>query len=35
VNRNHETCICMEKTDPRWAGLAGLGALDAIPEWRK
>ena len=35
VNLNHETCTCMEKTDPRWAGLAGLGALEAIPEWRK
>ena len=35
ANRNHETCICTEKTDPRWAGLAGLGGLDAIPEWRK
>ena len=35
VNRNHETCTCTEKTDPRWAGLAGRGALEAIPEWRK
>jgi uncharacterized protein len=33
VNRNHETCTCTEKTDPPWAGLAGLG--EAIPEWRK
>jgi len=35
VNRNHESCTCTEKTDPRWAGLAGLGAAEAIPEWRK
>jgi len=35
VNRNCETCKCTEKTDPRWAGLAGLGAPEAIPEWRK
>jgi len=34
ANRNHETCTCTEKTDPRWAGLAGLGAFEAIPEWR-
>ena len=35
ANLNHETCTCTEKTDPRWAGLAGLGAHEAIPEWRK
>ena len=35
VNRNRETCTCTEKTDLRWAGLAGLGALEATPEWRK
>ena len=35
VNRNRETCTCTEKTDRQWAGLAGLGALEAIPEWRK
>jgi uncharacterized protein len=35
VNRNHETCTCMEKTDPRWAALSGLGAPQAIPEWRE
>jgi uncharacterized protein len=34
ANRNHETCTCKEKTDPRWAALAGLGALEAEPEWR-
>ena len=35
VNRNHEDCTCKVETDPRWAGLAGLGALEALPEWRK
>ena len=35
VNRNHETCTCSEKTDPRWAALSGLGAPQAIPEWRE
>jgi uncharacterized protein len=35
ANRNHETCTCTETTDPRWAGLAGLGDLEVIPEWRK
>ena len=35
ANRNYESCTCTDKTDPRWAGLAGLGALDATYEWRK
>ena len=35
VNRNHETCTCKEKTDPRWAALSELGAPQAIPEWRE
>ena len=35
VNRNHETCTCTGKTDPRWAGIAELGELEATPEWRK
>jgi len=35
ANRNYESCTCTDKTDPRWAGLAGLGALDATHEWRK
>ena len=25
----------IDETDPRWAGLAGLGDLEVIPEWRK
>jgi uncharacterized protein len=35
VNRNHETCTCTEKADPRWAALSGLGAPRAAPEWRE
>jgi len=35
VNRNHESCTCSEKADPRWAALSGLGAPPAIPEWRE
>jgi uncharacterized protein len=35
VNRNHETCTCTEKTDPRWAALAELGVPRAVPEWRE
>jgi len=35
ANRNYETCTCTEKTDPRWAALAGLGANEAEPEWRE
>jgi uncharacterized protein len=35
ANRNHETCTCSDKTDPRWAALSGLGAPQAIPEWRE
>jgi len=35
ANRNYETCTCTEKTDPRWAALAGLGAPEAEPEWRE
>jgi len=33
VNRNYEICTCTERTDPRWAALAGLGALEAESEW--
>ena len=35
ANRNHETCTCTETTDPRWAALSGLGAPQAVPEWRE
>ncbi len=35
ANRNHETCTCTAKTDPRWAALAGLVANEAEPEWRE
>jgi uncharacterized protein len=35
ANRNHETCTCSDKIDPRWAALSGLGAPQAIPEWRE
>jgi uncharacterized protein len=35
ANRNHETCGCSEKTDPRWAALSGLATPQAIPEWRE
>jgi len=35
VNRNHESCACAEKTDPRWSALSGLVGPQAIPEWRE
>jgi uncharacterized protein len=35
ANRNHESCTCTKKTDPVWAALSGLGAPQAIPEWRE
>ena len=35
ANRNHETCTCTGEADPRWAALSGLGAPQAIPEWRE
>jgi len=35
VNRNHESCTCAEKADPRWDVLSGLVSPQAIPEWRE